>query len=172
MFRRRRRLQKLGTSADIVSITSRPCVVAALPLKRAARDHLARQLGDVDVCDIRDDVFDADLVLAPSCSPQVIGILKRAYPTARLVVVELEDWELDVRLGGPVKRLLNAGADAYLTADSIKDLADQLLRPANDLSHSKTSSLPKQLGKTSVDDQIMASVADLLRRRAQASHGA
>jgi hypothetical protein len=171
-FRRRSRQRKVGASTDVVVLKSRPAVVAALPLKQAARDHLSRQLGNVDIYDVHDNALEADLVLAPSCSPQAIAALKHAYPTARLVVVEIEDWEFDVRLAGPVKRLLDAGADAYLSADSLDELAEQLRARSSQPSQPKAGSTSGELGTTSVDDLIIANVADLLRRRGQASHGA
>ncbi|MEO5837362.1 MAG: hypothetical protein ABIQ73_28580 [Acidimicrobiales bacterium] len=107
----------------------------------------------------------ADVVLAPSCSPQAIAALNRAFPTARLLVVELDDSEWDVHLSGPVQRLLAAGADAYLTADSIVNLSDQIRlrkeQPA-DAAEEQTA-----LEDPSVDDLILANVADLLRRRTE-----
>jgi hypothetical protein len=147
----------------VVRLTDRPVVVTAVPLTAAARDRLARGLGDVDVHDIRDDVLAADLVITPSCSPQAVAALKRAYPSARLVVVELEDGEFDVRLAGPVKRLRNAGADAYLTADSLDDLAAQL-RSAPPAPPADRA--PDELPESSVDALILTDVKDLLHRRA------
>lgn len=103
----------------------RPVVIAALPLRRTARERLGELL-DATVLDIREPVDDPDLVLTPSVSPQLIGGLKRRFPGAAIIVVELSDWELDIDLGGPVKRILNSGADAYLLADSLDDLAHKL----------------------------------------------
>ena len=145
-------------------LTDRPVVVTAVPLTAAARERLARGLGDLDVYDIRDDVLAADLVITPSCSPQAVAALKRAYPAARLVVVELEDGEFDVRLPGPVKRLRKAGADAYLTADSLDDLAAQLrsARPALPADRA-----PDELPESSVDATILTNVTELLHRRTQ-----
>lgn len=148
-------------------LSDRPVVVTAVPLTAAARERLARSLGDVDVYDIRDDVLTADLVITPSCSPQAVAALKRAYPVARLVVVELEDGEFDVRLPGPVKRLRNAGADAYLTADSLDDLAAQLrsARPAPPAA----DHAPDELPEASVDAAILTNVTELLHRRGAGS---
>jgi hypothetical protein len=102
-------------------------------------------------------------VLAPSCSPQCVAALKRAYPTARIVVVELEDWDFNVSLPGPVKRVLNAGADAYLLADSIEQLAQQL-QPRLNCSADQDAK-PNELVRPSVDDAIMTSIRDVLERR-------
>jgi len=148
----------------VVRRTDRPVVVTAVPLTAAARDRLARGVGDVEVYDIRDDVLAADLVITPPCSPQAVAALKRAYPTARLVVAELEDEEFDVHLPGPVKRLRNAGADAYLTADSLDDLAAQL-RSAQPAPPPEDRA-PDELPESSVDAVIITNVNELLHRRA------
>jgi hypothetical protein len=113
----------------IEPVDRRPVVVCALPMKGRALSRLASKLGDVRVVDVRETVEDATVVLAPSCSPQTLRALRRAYPGARLIVVELEDWDHDIELGGPVTRLRKAGADAYLAADSLEDLARQLTAP-------------------------------------------
>lgn len=160
--------RNLEVARPIVRRNARPVVVTALALATPARDHLARQLGDVDVRDVRDDVLEADLVLAPSCSPRAISALKGAYPSARLVVVELDDWDFNVRFAGPVKRVLDAGADAYVTADSIEQLARQLRPRAQEgaVAGEATALDERDL---SVDDVIMANVADALKRRLEAS---
>ncbi|HTT90033.1 MAG TPA: hypothetical protein VMF65_10815 [Acidimicrobiales bacterium] len=113
--------------------------------------------------DIRDAVYGADLVLAPSCSPQCVAALKSAYPTARIVVVELEDWDFKVNLPGPVKRVLNAGADAYLLADSLDQLAQQLRPRPKDSDHQDAEVY--ELVQSSTDDEILASIQDILERR-------
>lgn len=43
-------------------------------------------------------------------------------------MVELDDWEFDVELPGPAKRILRAGAAAYLLADSIRRARGQACR--------------------------------------------
>ena len=113
--------------------------------------------------DIRDAVDVVDLVLAPSCSPQTIAALKDAYPSARLVVVEIEDWQFDIDLPGPVKRLLAAGADGYLTVDSLDELATHLgaaPEPADDAS---VRSLPSP----SVDEVIMSALSARITEQAE-----
>lgn len=106
-------------------VSQRTTVVTALPLKKAARERLAELL-QARVIDIRDPFDRVDLVLTPSCSPQLIGALKRKYDGARVMIVELDDWEFDIALPGPVKRLLKSGADGYLLADSIDELAQKI----------------------------------------------
>lgn len=110
---------------EVQVVERRRTVVTALPLRRAARQRLARLL-DASVLDVRDPCEHPDAVLTPACSPQLIGALKRKYPGARVVIVELDDWDLDIEIQGPVKRVLRAGADAYLLADSIEELAQKL----------------------------------------------
>jgi hypothetical protein len=161
-FRSRRR-DGDRAAMSVVRGSRRAVVVTAFPLKAPGRAKLAERLGDVEILDIRDAVFGADLVLAPSCSPQCVAALKGAYPTARIVVVELEDWELNVNIPGPVKRILNAGADAYLLADSIEELAQQLGRQASPPANEDDKL--NELSQSSVDDSILASVRDVIGRR-------
>ncbi|GGL65847.1 hypothetical protein GCM10010129_06740 [Streptomyces fumigatiscleroticus] len=68
----------------------------------------------------------ADVLLVPPVSPQLIANLRSAFPEARVVVTEIEDDELGVSYHGPVRRLLDAGAEAYLPATSVPRLARQL----------------------------------------------
>lgn len=144
-------------------VRRRRVVVAALPLARRARTRLAERLGDARVVDIRDDVDRADLVLAPACSPQTISALKDAYPTALVVVAEIEDWEWGIDLPGPVKRLLAAGADGYVTADSLDELAEHLaVAPASALDDDGAADV-RSLPPQSVDHLILATLAERLR---------
>ena len=110
---------------DTELVADRRTIVTALPLKTAARERLAQLLG-ARVVDIRGVVDHADLVLTPPCSPQTVAALKANFDGARVVVVELDDWEFDIELPGPVKRILHAGADAYVLADSLDELATKI----------------------------------------------
>jgi hypothetical protein len=112
---------------DVEVVTPRTTVVTALPLKRSARERLADLL-DARVVDVREPIDHADLVLTPACSPQLIARLKLKYDGARVVVVELDDWDLDISVPGPVKRILRGGADAYVLADSMEELARKITR--------------------------------------------
>ena len=96
-----------------------------MPLRPSARERLGELL-EATVVDIRTPVDDPDLVLTPPCSPQLLGALKRRFSGAPVIVVEVSDWELDVEVNGPVKRILAGGADAYVLADSIDELAEKL----------------------------------------------
>jgi hypothetical protein len=111
---------------EVELMAERTTVVTALPLKRAARERLTALL-DARVVDVREPVDRADVVLTPAGSPQLMGMLRRTYPGARIVVVELDDWDFGVTMPGPVKRILQGGADAYLLADSLDELAGKLL---------------------------------------------
>jgi hypothetical protein len=115
----------VGVDDEVEVVAHRFTVVTALPLKRRPRERLAELL-DARVVDIRDPIDRVDLVLTPACSPQLIGALQRKYPGARIIVVELDDWDLDVSVSGPVKRILRAGADAYVLADTMEELARKI----------------------------------------------
>lgn len=131
-------------------------VVTALPLKARARDALAAALGPGHVvADIRDDDGGADVVVAPPCSPQALAALARTFPRARLVVAEVEDEALGVDLAGPVTRILDGGAEGYLIARSIDDLAAKL----------GTVSRQEALGQPQVDDLVLAALAQRERSR-------
>ncbi|MEV4180895.1 hypothetical protein AB0J28_05560 [Streptosporangium canum] len=102
-------------------------VATAMKLSKAARMSLSTQLGaDYIVLDMLAAPATADVLLAPPGSPQLIASLRSMFPKARIVITEIEDHELGVKYQGPVRRLLNAGADAYLPATSVPRLARQL----------------------------------------------
>lgn len=110
---------------EVEVVARRRTVATALPLERAARERLAELL-NARVVDVRDPIDEVDIVLTPACSPQLLGALERRYDGARVVIVELDDWEFDIALVGPVKRMLRSGADAYVLADSLDELAAKL----------------------------------------------
>ena len=136
-------------------LTERTTVVTALPLKRAARDRLAELL-DARVVDVRDPIDRVDLVLTPACSPQLIAALKRKYGDVRIIVVELDDWDFDVSLSGPVKRILRSGADAYVLADSIEELARKITPRRDRTSDDGTSVEARELLSTATVDELIA----------------
>lgn len=143
---------------DIEVLDERRTIVTALPLQRAARQRLAELL-DARVVDVRKPVERADLVLTPACSPQLIAALAKKYDGAQVVVVELDDWEFDVEVSGPVKRILRSGAAAYVLADSIEELAAKIaVRPQRDAdTDATTTTAVHELSSTaSVDDLIAA----------------
>lgn len=119
-------IERFDGEAELVA--DRRTIVTALPLKKPARERLAQLLG-ARVVDIREVVEHVDMVLTPPCSPQTVGALKANFEGARIVVVELDDWEFDIEFDGPVKRILQGGADAYLLADSLDELASKIAAP-------------------------------------------
>ena len=150
-------------------VDRRRTIVTAMPLKRAARERLAELL-DARVVDVREPADHPDLVLTPACSPQLIGALIRKYPGARVVVVELDDWDFDIELPGPVKRILRSGAAAYVLADSIDELAGKLAVSTPTAAVDDEGQGPDELTSSpTVDDLIAAflreSVDDATRVR-------
>jgi hypothetical protein len=138
-------------------------VVAAFRLSRPVIAHLETLVGGgCQVIDIREADGHERLVLAPSTSPQLLGKLHAAFPEARVVVVELTDLEHDVRLGGPVTKALDAGADAYLVARSLEELAALMRNPDT---HEVVISTPAEL-PTATEQRLMAQLDDLIARRA------
>lgn len=161
-----RAVERSDTSDRSVEvITDRPTVVTALPLRADARERLSRLLG-ARVVDIRDEGDTAELVLTPSSSPQLVGRLAHRYPGARIVVVELDDWELGIEMGGPVRRLLDAGAEAYVVADSIDELAERLLAGRTRIADAPDRPAAAIRSGTSVDDLISALLHESDTRRA------
>ncbi|WP_235031055.1 hypothetical protein [Nonomuraea solani] len=102
-------------------------VATAMELSAAARVTLSTQLGtDYVVLDMHAAPATADVLLIPPGSPQLIAALRSMFPKARVVITEIEDDELGVQYHGPVRRLLAAGADAYLPPATLPLLARQL----------------------------------------------
>ncbi|WP_344860820.1 hypothetical protein [Planomonospora alba] len=102
-------------------------VATAMKLSKAARVSLSAQLGaDYIVLDMLAAPATADVLLAPPASPQLIARLRLMFPKARVIITEIEDHELGVNYQGPLRRLFNVGADAYLPATSVPRLARQL----------------------------------------------
>lgn len=102
-------------------------VATAMKLSASARMSLSAELGsDYLVLDLHSAPATADVLLVPPVSPQLIGSLRARFPKARVVLAEVEDAELGVSYHGPVRRLLDAGAETYLTSANVPHLARQL----------------------------------------------
>ncbi|WP_370935072.1 hypothetical protein [Amycolatopsis sp. cg13] len=102
-------------------------VATAMKLSASARMSLSAELGsDYLVLDLHSAPATADVLLVPPVSPQLIGGLRAKFPKARVVLAEVEDAELGVSYHGPVRRLLDAGAETYLTSANVPHLARQL----------------------------------------------
>lgn len=149
---------------EVEVLAGRRTIVTALPLKDAARERLAELL-DARVVDIREPVDDADIVLTPACSPQLIDALADRFDGARVVVVELDDWELGIESSGPVKRILRAGAAAYLLADGIDELAAKLGTP----DRAADDDEPPTVGELSASSTIDEVIAAFLRESVEYS---
>jgi len=104
-------------------------VATAMELSRTARDRLAEQFGEgFLVLDLHDAPSSADVLLVPPISPQLLGALRAQFPSARVLVAEIEDEELGVHYAGPVTRMLEAGADAYLPPRPVDEVARAVQR--------------------------------------------
>lgn len=102
-------------------------VASALRLSSYVRRLLSAELGeDYVVLDIDAAPPTADVLLVAPVSLQLIGILQAKFPRARVMIVEVEDDALGVSGQGPVRRLMDAGAETYLISNTITGLATQL----------------------------------------------
>jgi len=114
-------------AGELVSIGDRRVgrrVVVAFSLKPPALAQLVESVGTgVEVVDIKVADGTEDIVLVHSTSRQLIGKVRAAFPSATVLIVEVEDHDHGVRLGGHVMRSLDAGADGYFLARSIDELA-------------------------------------------------
>lgn len=147
-------VERARPSLEVVA--QRRTIVTALPLKRAARQRLADLL-DARVVDVREPMEHPDLVLTPACSPQLIAALRKKYHGAQVVVVELDDWQLDIALPGPVKRILRSGAAAYVLADSIEELAKKIAAgPVEGVGNDPAAGPQELTADATVDDLIAA----------------
>lgn len=99
-------------------------VATAMELSESARSRLAEEFGEgYAVLDLHAAPPTADVLLVPPISPQLLGALRRQFPAARILVTEIEDEELGVRCAGPVARMLEAGASAYLPPRPVGEVA-------------------------------------------------
>ncbi|MBN6039901.1 hypothetical protein [Amycolatopsis sp. 195334CR] len=104
-------------------------VATAMKLTESARSSLSAQLGPgYLVLDMHSAPRSVDVLLTPPVSPQLIAGFRSLFPTARVVIAEVEDREHGISHQGPVRRLLDAGAEVYLPSSSIPRLAEQLDR--------------------------------------------
>jgi hypothetical protein len=118
----------IPASADPEGQTpSRPglkVVATGMKVTGQVRAYLSSALGDeYAVVDIRKAPETIDALLVPPLSAQALGILRSEFPSARLIVAEFDDPESGTQFAGPVTRAKAAGADAYLTPETLGDLA-------------------------------------------------
>lgn len=108
-------------------------VATAMKLPDAARASLSDQLGPgYIVVDMQSAPATADVLLVPPISPQLIGHLRAMFPEARIVAAEFEDETLGISYLGAIRRMLDAGAETYLSSSTIPQLAQQLDRVVTD----------------------------------------
>ena len=74
--------------------------------------------------DLNEAPDSAEVVLIPAVSPTLVGMLRSRFRSARILVTEIEDEELGAHYTGPVTRILDAGATAYLPPRSISGIAE------------------------------------------------
>jgi hypothetical protein len=99
-------------------------VVSAIALERPAREALAQRLGPGHIVrDIREAGPDADIVLVPPGSAQLLGALRSQFPQARLLATEFTDDSYGAAFGGPISRVLASDIDGYFMAATMDDLA-------------------------------------------------
>ncbi|UOX89996.1 hypothetical protein MUY14_05000 [Amycolatopsis sp. FBCC-B4732] len=118
-------------------------VATAMKLSESARSSLSDKLGpDYIVLDMKSAPKSVDVLLVPPISPQLIGSFRAMFPKARVIITEIEDSELGVSYQGPVRRLLNAGADSYLPPSTIPRLAEHLDRTVTHLNQLTGDAVP------------------------------
>ena len=102
-------------------------VATAMKLSDTARTKLSAELGaDYIVLDMYDAPKTADVLLIPAISLKLLANLRGMFPSARVVIAELDDPELGISYPSPVRRLLDAGAELYLATTTVPSLARQL----------------------------------------------
>lgn len=144
-------------------------VVLTFPLPAPAVDRLVEIVGaSVELVDVRESDGSEDLVIAPSVSHQLIAKLRRAFPHATVLLVELEDGDLGVDLGGPVRRALDAGADGYVVARSIGELAHLL---EQGIAGERSLARPGALALGMPDADELSEVLDVIIREREPATG-
>lgn len=99
-------------------------VATAMKLSDTARRRLSDEFGsEYIVLDLHDAPPTTDVLLLHPVSPQLLGRLRGEFPQARVIITEIEDDELEISYPGPVSRLLNAGASAYLPPRPVGEVA-------------------------------------------------
>lgn len=116
-----------GARAEVPRPDGVAVVATAMKLDAQARERLSAELGeDYIVLDLLEAPSTADVLLTHPVSPQLIGRLRGMFPQARVVVAEIDDDELGVSYTGPVARLMDAGAEAYLPPRPVERIGREL----------------------------------------------
>ena len=96
-------------------------------LSSAARDLLRNSFGpDWVILDFHDAPDTADVVLTGAHSPQLTHRWTLLFPHAQIIVTEILDPDLGLDISGPVGRLLDAGAHAYLPPRPLEQIAESV----------------------------------------------
>ena len=102
-------------------------VATTMLMSDAARTRLRDAFGpSYLVLDFADAPSTADVVLTHPVSHQLIGRWTLMFPRARIIVTEILDEELGLDVRGPVGRLMDAGAEAYLPRRPVEQLAQNV----------------------------------------------
>lgn len=110
-------------------------LATTMRLSGRARDVLRQSFGpDWVILDFHDAPDTADVVLTAPHSRQLTHRWSLLFPYAQIIVTEILDPELGLDIAGPVGRLLDAGAHAYLPPRPLEQVAENvqtyLARPA------------------------------------------
>jgi hypothetical protein len=105
-----------------------PKVLATtMRLSGRARELLRESFGrDWVVLDFHDAPDTADVVLTSPYSPRLIHRWSELFPHAQIIVTEILDPDLCLDIAGPVGRLLDAGAHAYLPPRPLEHVAENV----------------------------------------------
>ena len=111
-------------------------VATTMRLSGPARDLLRQSFGpDWIILDFHDAPDTADIVLTSPHSPQLTHRWTLLFPHAQIIVTEMLDPQFGLDISGPVGRLLDAGAHAYLPPSPLDQIAERvqmhLARSAN-----------------------------------------
>lgn len=99
-------------------------VATAMRLSATTRWRLQEHFGaGYVVLDMHEAPESTDVLLVNPVSPMLLSRLQARFPRARVVVTEIDDDELGVSYAGPVGRLLDAGAAAYLPPRDVGGVA-------------------------------------------------
>ena len=119
----------VGRSRTLTDIRSDGVKVLATTMKLGseARERLRECFGpDWVVLDFHDAPDTADVVLTAAHSPQLIHRWTLLFPQAQIIVTEILDDEFGLDVEGPVGRLMDAGADAYLPPRPLEQVAQNV----------------------------------------------
>lgn len=102
-------------------------LATTMNLRPQARERLRESFGpDWVVLDFHDAPDTADAVLTAPYSPQLIHRWTLMFPQAQIIVTEILDDEFGLDVAGPVGRLMDAGAHAYLPPRPLEQVAQNV----------------------------------------------